>query len=132
MFIDHIGIAVSNLDEAIKQYQLMLNLEPQDRLRREDSGVELVFFDAGETSIELLAPIRNDSALTKFLAESKSGLHHICYRVNNLEAEMKRFASLGYELIDKTPRVGARSTMICFIYPKETDGVLIELCQEIS
>jgi len=127
--IDHIGIAVANLDEAIAFYEQKLGATVSLRETIEASGVELAFINTGESKVELLAPTRSDAVIGKFLASHGAGLHHICYRVADIRRELARLASEGCSLIDTVPRPGAAHTEIAFISPKSFMGVLTELVE---
>ena len=127
--INHIAIAVNNLEEAAKFYQNVLGLNL--------SGVEVVtaqktkvgFFKIGESNIELVQPAEPDSPLVKFLETKGPGIHHICFEVDDVEAEVKAYIEKGATLIDQKPRPGAHNTKVAFIHPKSSSGVLIELCE---
>ncbi len=127
--INHIAIAVNNLEEAAKFYQEVMGLTL--------SGVEVVtaqktkvgFFKIGETHIELVQPSEPDSPLVKFLETKGQGIHHICFEVEDVEAEVKAYLEKGATLIDQKPRPGAHDTKVAFIHPKSSSGVLIELCE---
>ena len=127
--VDHIGIAVHSLSQAIEHYAASAGATVTLRETLESQGVELAFLSTGGCKLELLAPLRTDSTLGKFLASRGPGLHHICYRVPNIEAELARLSAQGYQLIDATPRPGAAGTRIAFISPKSCLGVLTELCE---
>ena len=127
--IDHIGIAVSSLDEAISFYEQKLGAALCLRETIEASGVELAFINTGDSRVELLAPTRSDAAIGKFLASHGPGLHHICYRVADIKVELARLAADGCTLIDSVPRPGAAHSQIAFISPKSFMGVLTELVQ---
>ena len=131
MIIDHIGIAVSNLDQAIKKYESLLQAKVAFREFSPEMQVELAFFDIDQRSIELLTPTSDLSVLKKFIDARGVGIHHICFRVKDIKAELERYKELGYKLIDQFPRKGSRSTIIAFVHPNSTDGVLIELCQQV-
>lgn len=126
---DHIGIAVRNLGSAIAFYENSFNLKCVLREKIESQGVEVAFIELPNTKIELLAPLSSPSKLTTFLEKRGEGLHHVCYRVSDIVAELSRLAALGFELLDKTPRKGAHNSQIAFIHPKSCQGVLTELCQ---
>lgn len=130
--MDHIGIAVIELNSAIKQYceDFGANLELREEVK--EQGVEVAFVKHSNTTIELLAPICATSSLQKFLDRKGPGLHHICYKVADIKKELKQLESQGYQIIDKEPRKGAHNTLISFIHPKSVGGVLVELCQKIS
>jgi len=127
--INHIAIAVNNIEEAAKFYQNVLGLSL--------TGVEVVaaqktrvgFFKIGESNIELVQPAEPDSPLVKFLETKGSGIHHICFEVEDVEAEVKAYLEKGATLIDQKPRPGAHNTKVAFVHPKSSSGVLIELCE---
>lgn len=127
--IDHIGIAVRDLAEEIANYEnnFGFKLETQETL--ENIGIQLAFLKTSTTDIELLAPMSESSTISKFLNTRGPGLHHICYKVTDIRAELEKYSSLGYQLIDQVPRPGARNTEIAFIHPKSMGGVLTELCE---
>ena len=127
--LDHIGIAVTDLDTAIAEYERNFSFKLQLREKLESQKVELCFLKLDNTLIELLTPTHPSSTLQKFLDKRGPGLHHICYRVSDIKAELNRLSGLGHELIDKEPRSGADNTLIAFIHPKTLGGVLTELCQ---
>lgn len=127
--IDHIGIAVENLDDSIDFYREAFGLELDLREKVDSQKVEIAFLDCGNTLIELLTPTSPDSALAKFIASKGPGIHHICFRVNDIHAQLKRYEADGYQLIDREPRPGAHGSRIAFIHPKSMGGVLIELCE---
>lgn len=127
--INHIAIAVNNIEEAAKFYQEVMGLTL--------SGVEVVsaqktrvgFFKIGESNIELVQPAEPDSPLTKFLETKGQGIHHICFEVDDVEAEVKSFIEKGATMIDQKPRPGAHGAKVAFVHPKSSNGVLIELCE---
>jgi len=127
--INHIAIAVTNIEEAAKFYQNVLGLTL--------SGVEVVaaqktkvgFFKIGESNVELVQPSEPDSPLVKFLETKGPGIHHICFEVEDIEAEVKAFLEKGAAMIDQKPRPGAHNTKVAFVHPKSSNGVLIELCE---
>lgn len=127
--IDHIGIAVENLDQAISFYEKKLGAKLCLRETIEASGVELAFIDTGESKVELLAPTSSESKLAKFLASRGPGIHHICYEVQDIRAELARLQGEGCELIDSVPRPGAAHSEIAFVAPASFMGVLTELVQ---
>ena len=127
--LDHIGIAVTDLDASIEFYLLNLGFECSVREKIESQGVEVAFVDLPNCKIELLAALSAESKLAKFLAKNGAGLHHVCYRVTDIRAELARLSGLGFELIDKQPRKGAHHSEIAFLHPKSCQGVLTELCQ---
>ena len=127
--INHIAIAVNNIEEAAKFYQNVLGLNL--------TGVEVVaaqktrvgFFKIGDSNIELVQPAEPDSPLVKFLETKGQGIHHICFEVDDVEAEVKAFLEKGATLIDQKPRPGAHNTKVAFVHPKSSSGGLIELCE---
>jgi methylmalonyl-CoA/ethylmalonyl-CoA epimerase len=129
--IEHLGIAVKDLEAAEKLYELLLGRAPYKREKVESEGVATSFFMSGENKIELLAALNDDSPIAKFIAKKGEGIHHVAFDVENLEEEIKRLENNGFELISKTPKKGADNKMIAFLHPKSTSGVLVELCQSI-
>lgn len=127
--VDHIGIAVPDLDAAIALYASTAGTAVTLREKLIDRGVELAFLNTGGTKLELLMPLREDTPIAKFLANRGPGLHHICYKVANIREEMARLKQLGAKLIDTTPRPGATGTIIAFLEPQSFSGVLTELCE---
>jgi methylmalonyl-CoA/ethylmalonyl-CoA epimerase len=127
--VDHIGIAVSDLDEAIAHYACTAHTTVTSRETIESQGVELAFLNTDGAKLELLAPSAPTSKIANFLNKRGPGLHHICYQVDDIVAELARQASLGCTLIDATPREGAGGTRIAFISPASFLGVLTELCE---
>ena len=127
--LDHLGIAVTKLDAAISEYERNFGFKLHLRERIESQKVELCFLKLDNTLIELLTPTHPSSTLQKFMDKRGPGLHHICYRVTDINAELRRLSALGHDLIDKEPRPGADNTLIAFIHPKTLGGVLTELCQ---
>ena len=127
--VDHIGIAVYSIDEALPLYRRTMGVEVDIREFVTSQGVEVAFLKLPNTMIELIAPTSPESKLQKFLDKRGPGFHHICYRVDNLEAELSRLKGLGMKLLDETPRPGAHHTRIAFIHPESFGGVLTELCE---
>ena len=128
--VEHIGIAVKDLDNASALFEKLFN---QDHYKVEEvpsEGVSTSFFQLGETKIELLQASSPDSPIAKFIAKRGEGIHHISFEVENMELEMNRLLSEGFELIHTEAKDGADNKKICFLHPKSTNGVLIELCQE--
>jgi len=130
--IEHIGIAVSNLDEANKLYTDLLGVEPYKIEMVKNEGVKTSFFKSSNTKIELLEGIGEDNAIAKFIKSRGEGIHHIAFEVDDIMLEIKRLKKLGFKIINETPKKGADNKLICFIHPKSTSHVLIELCQEIK
>lgn len=129
--IEHIGIAVKNLEQSIKNYTLILGVTCYKREKVESENVETAFFLTGENKIELLEATHPDSAIAKFLDRKGEGIHHIAFDVEDIFKEMDRLKLEGYTLLNEQPKKGADNKLICFVHPKETNGVLMELCQEI-
>jgi methylmalonyl-CoA/ethylmalonyl-CoA epimerase len=128
--IDHIGIAVDDLDTAVQTYRTLLGIEPSHRERVDDQGVEEVLFPAGSSYIQLLGALGPDTPVGKSLATRGPGLHHIAYRVSDINDALEHFRSEGARLIDEEPRAGSRNTLIAFVHPRPMGGVLVELVQE--
>lgn len=128
--IEHIGIAVSSLETSVPLFEQMLNTPCYKTENVETEGVNTAFFRTGESKIELLEATKADSPIAKFISRKGEGMHHIAFAVDNIEAEMKRLQALGFELLNETPKQGADNKLVCFLHPKTTNGVLIELCQD--
>ncbi|HHW55341.1 MAG: methylmalonyl-CoA epimerase [bacterium] len=127
--VDHIGIAVKDLEEALKLYRDILQLEVTGVEEVPDQKVKVAFIPVGESKVELLEPTTDDSPVAKFIAKRGEGIHHITFRVDNLEKALEEAKAAGIRLIDETPRLGAGGAKIAFLHPKSTGGVLLELCQ---
>lgn len=127
--IEHIGIAVKNLNESIKFYETVLGLKCYSIEEVKDQKVRTAFFKIGETKIELLESTEQDGPIAKFIEKKGEGIHHIAYTVNNLNGALKELESTGIQLIDKVPRKGAEGLNIAFLHPKSANGILIELCE---
>ncbi len=128
--IDHVGIAVENLEAAVEHYRRTLGVEPVHREVVADQGVEEVLFRVGTSYIQLLGALGPDTPVGKFLAKRGPGVHHVGYRVDDIAATLERLRSEGVQLIDETPRPGSRRKKIAFVHPKGMGGVLVELVQE--
>lgn len=128
--IEHLGIAVKNLDQAEKIYASLLNVAPYKREVVESEGVSTSFFKCGDSKIELLEATKEDSPIAKFIAKKGEGIHHIAYAVSDIVAEMKRLETEGFTLLNKEPKQGADNKLVAFVHPKDCNGVLVELCQE--
>lgn len=128
--IDHVGIAVDDLDEAVDRYRELLGVEPAHRERVEDQGVEEVLFAAGGSFIQLLGALGPETPVGRYLAKHGPGMHHIAYRVDDIVTALDVLRAKGSRLIDETPRQGSRGTRIAFVHPASMDGVLVELVQE--
>lgn len=128
--LDHIAIAVHNVEEAARFYQDMLGLELRNIEVVKEQKTKVGFFSIGESNIELVEPADDDSPLVKFLETKGPGIHHLCFEVEDIEGEIKTLTEKGALLIDKNPRPGAHQTRVAFLHPKGTGGVLIELSQK--
>ena len=129
--IEHIGIAVRNLEVSNKLFTKIFNKEPYKMEEVESEGVSTSFFMTGENKIELLEATNPDSPIAKFIEKKGEGIHHIAFDVEDIIAEMKRLEAEGFVLLNKEPKPGADNKLVCFLHPKGTNGVLIELCQEV-
>jgi methylmalonyl-CoA/ethylmalonyl-CoA epimerase len=127
--IDHIGIAVANLEEALKFYSDQLKLESTGTEVVEEQKVKVAFFPVGESKIELLESTDPEGPVGKFVEKKGGGVHHVSFRVSNIEEKIKQLKKQGVALIDEKPRYGAGGAKIAFLHPKSTGGVLIELCE---
>ena len=130
--IEHIGIAVKDLDAANQLYALLLGAEPYKSEYVESEQVNTSFFKVGESKIELLTGTSELSAISKFIEKKGEGIHHLAFEVEDIRAEMERLKSLGFQLIQDTPKRGADNKLVCFIHPRSSNGVLLELCQSIA
>lgn len=130
--LDHIAIAVNNLDEALSFYHKQLGIPLIDIEIVEEQGVRVAKLDLGNTHIELLEPLSADTAVGKFLAQKGPGLHHVCIGVKDIAGELINLQKNGSRLIDQTPRIGASGARIAFVHPKATGGVLMELSEPES
>jgi methylmalonyl-CoA/ethylmalonyl-CoA epimerase len=130
--IEHLGIAVKNLSESEDVFSALLNKKPYKREEVKSEGVITSFFKLAESKIELLQATNEDSPIHKFIEKKGEGIHHIAFEVSDIKKELKRLEKEGFKLIHKTPKKGADNKMIAFFHPKSTNGVLIELCQEIN
>ena len=128
--IDHVGIAVDDLDVAVDLYRRTLGVEPVHRERVQDQGVEEVLLPMGTSYIQLLGALGTNTPVGAFLEARGPGLHHVAYRVDDVEEALTRLRAEGVRLIDESPRRGSRGTTIAFVHPKAFRGVLVELVQE--
>ena len=128
--IDHVGIAVADLEAAVERYRATLGLEPAHRERMEDQGVEEVLFEVGSSFVQLLGALGPDTPVGRFLERRGEGVHHVGYRVESVIDALEQLRAQGVRLIDETPRPGSRGTTIAFVHPKDMGGVLVELVQE--
>ena len=127
--IDHIGVAVEDIDAAIALHQDSFEMELAHRETVESQGVEAVLLDVGEGHVELLAPLGPDTPVGKYLAKNGTGLHHVAYAVDDIDATLERLAAAGLQLIDSEPRVGIRDSRVAFLHPRSTGGVLTEIVE---
>ena len=129
--IEHLGIAVKDIKAANETYAKLFNQAPYKQEEVVSEGVSTSFFMIGNNKIELVAATNSDSPISKFLSKNREGMHHIAFAVDNIQAEMERLKNEGITLLNDAPKKGADNKLICFLHPKDTNGVLIELCQEI-
>ncbi len=127
--IDHIGVAVEDLEAGIALYSERLGMREQHRETVEAFGVEAVLLEIGDAHIELLTPISPDSAVAKFLDRNGPGMHHVAYRTDDIDATLESLRESGMRLIDSEPRAGIRDSRVAFVHPKSTGGVLTEIVQ---
>ena len=127
--IDHIGVAVEELEPALELYRDALSMELVHREVVTEQGVEAVLLDVGENHVELLAPLGEDTPVGKFLSRQGPGLHHVAYQVTDIEATLRALSAAGMRLIDQQPRTGIRSSRVAFVHPRSTGGVLTEIVQ---
>lgn len=129
LHIEHIGIAVRDLDEATHRYQQLLGVAPYRREEVPSEGVKTVFFKVGENKIELLGAFNELSPVAQFLSKKGEGIHHIAYRTDDIRKEMQRMKEEGFKVLSDEPKEGAEGMWVCFVHPKDAHGVLTELCQ---
>ncbi|MDB5078948.1 MAG: methylmalonyl-CoA epimerase [Chloroflexi bacterium] len=130
--IDHIGIAVKDIESVLSFYQEALGLENLGFEVVEDQGVRVVFLPVGESRFELLEPLNDDSPVAKFIARRGEGIHHICLDVDSVSETLEEMKQRGLQLIDHEPRLGAHHKQIAFVHPKASNGVMIELSQDME
>jgi methylmalonyl-CoA epimerase len=134
--IDHVGIVVSDTAAAVAMYEAMFALKADPPLDNEREGVRLTFLHpagpSNATSVELLEPTRSDTGVARYLEKRGEGMHHVCFEVDDVQAEIERLRGLGYELLDQTPRRGMHGEKLAFMHPKSARGVLIELYERGS
>ncbi len=129
--IEHIGIAVKNIQESNKLFSALFNKKPYKQEEVKSEHVITSFFETGESKIELLQATDPESAIAKFIEKKGEGIHHIAFDVTNIKEELERLEKEGFTIITKEPKKGADNKLVAFLHPKSTNGVLIELCQEI-
>jgi len=127
--IDHIGVAVEEIEPALELYRDSFELEVAHREVVEEQGVEAVLLDVGESHVELLAPLGPDTPVGRFIAAKGPGLHHVAYRVADIDATLQALTQAGLQLIDQQPRTGIRGSRVAFMHPRATAGVLTEIVQ---
>lgn len=130
MKIEHLGIAVKELKTSVPLFEQLLNTPCYKTEIVATEGVSTAFFRTGDSKIELLEATNENSPIAKYIVKKGEGIHHIAFEVEDIEAEMKRMAALGFELLNEKPKDGADNKLVCFLHPKTTNGVLVELCQE--
>lgn len=129
--VEHIGIAVESFAKSIPLFERLLNCQVYKTEIVESEQVRTAFLQKGDTKIELLEAATPESVIAKFIAKRGEGIHHLAFEVANIEAEMQRLAAEGFTLLNPIPKKGADNKLVCFLHPKDTNGVLIELCQQI-
>ena len=129
MHIDHIGVAVEDLEAAIKTYETILNTTCSKREVVESEKVETAFFQTGESKVELLGATEPDSVIAKYVAKKGQGLHHVAFEVDDINAELERLRGEGFTILNEQPKTGADNKLVAFVHPKNCNGVLLELCQ---
>jgi len=130
VLLDHIGVAVRDLDVAVRFFTEIVGLKLEGYETVEEQGVKIAFLSAGNVEMELISPLSSESPVAKFLEKRGEGVHHVAFRVKNLLEVLEQFKSKGLQLIDDRPRKGAKGRMIAFVHPKSMFGVLLELCEE--
>lgn len=128
--VEHIGLAVKSFEQSIPLFEQLLSTPCYKTEMVPSEKVNTAFFQVGETKIELLESTDPEGVIAKFIEKKGEGMHHIAFEVADIEAEMKRLSDLGFQLLNPVPKQGADNKLVCFLHPKGTNGVLIELCQE--
>jgi methylmalonyl-CoA/ethylmalonyl-CoA epimerase len=129
--LDHIGIAVKDLQSSVKLFEKIMNTNCYKTETVGSEQVNTAFLQSGETKIELLQSTNEDGVIARFIEKKGEGVHHIAFEVDDIITEMKRLQSEGFVLLNEAPKAGADNKLVCFLHPKGTNGVLIELCQSI-
>jgi methylmalonyl-CoA epimerase len=127
--IDHIGVAVPDIESAVRLYSEQFQMREQHRETVEDQGVEAVLLEVGEGHVELIRPLSEDSSVGKFIARNGAGLHHVAYACDDIDSALSAVREAGLQLIDKEPRRGIQGSLVAFLHPKSTGGVLTELVE---
>lgn len=130
--VEHIGIAVRTLAESVPLFEKLLKSQCYKTEIVESEKVKTAFFKTSDTKIELLESLEDNRVISKFIDKKGEGLHHIAFEVDNIESEMERLKNEGFILLNEKPKKGADNKLVCFLHPKSTNGVLIELCEEIK
>jgi len=130
--IEHIGIAVKNFEQSVPLFEHLLNTLCYKKETVKSENVNTAFFKQGDTKIELLEGLDRGGVIEQFIEKRGEGIHHIAFDVDNIEAEMLRLQSEGFVLLNQVPKIGADNKLVCFLHPKATNGVLVELCQEVN
>ena len=129
---EHLGIAVANIEEAEKTFSKLFNQEAYKKEKVASEGVATSFYKIGNTKIELLEATDKSSAIAKYIEKKGQGMHHIAFEVDDIVSEMARLKAEGFDILNDTPKAGADNKLVCFLHPKSTCGVLVELCQEVK
>jgi methylmalonyl-CoA/ethylmalonyl-CoA epimerase len=130
--VEHIGIAVNKLEASKEVFEKLLNASMYKTEEVETEAVKTGFFLVGDTKIELLEATNNESPIAKFIEKRKEGIHHIALDVDDIYAEIERLKNKGFIILNETPKKGADNKLVCFLHPKSTNGILVELCQDIK
>lgn len=130
--VEHIGIAVKSLTDSVPLFEKLLNTDCYKTETVASENVNTAFFKKGETKIELLESTTEDGVIQNFISKKGEGLHHIAFEVHDIKSEMERLKDEGFTLLNAEPKKGADNKLVCFLHPKSTNGVLIELCQEFN
>lgn len=128
--LEHIGIAVKSLSDSVPLFESLLNTNCYKKEEVESESVNTAFFSVGDQKIELLESTIPDGVIEKYIKKSGEGIHHIAFSVEDIESEMKRLTAAGFILLDDKPRPGADNKLVCFLHPKTTNGILVELCMD--
>lgn len=129
--VEHIGIAVKSLQDSVPLFEKLLNTASYKTETVASENVNTAFFRQGETKIELLESTEADGVISKYIEKKGEGIHHVAFEVEDIVAEMKRLKEEGFILLNEQPKTGADNKLVCFLHPKSSNGVLVELCQEI-
>lgn len=129
MHIDHIGIAVKDLESAVKTYEKILNRNCDKREVVDSEKVETAFFNTGQSKVELLGGTAPDSVINKYIEKKGEGIHHVAFEVDDIHSELDRLRKEGFTVLNEQPKDGADNKLVAFVHPKDNHGVLIELCQ---